>query len=94
MHSVRFGERRQSPRYAPKRLAKIEPAGGGPSNYCVITDVSEGGVRLHAPGFTVTDEFVLAVTGDGSIRNGTYSVVWRRGSDVGAKFVAPATFDA
>jgi hypothetical protein len=94
MHSVKFGERRQAARYAPQRLAKIQPAGGGPSNYCVVTDISEGGIRLHAPGFAVTDEFVLALTGNGSTRNGTYSVVWRRGSDVGAKLLEPAGHDA
>jgi hypothetical protein len=90
MHSVKFGERRQLPRYAPKRLANIQPAGGGPSNYCVVTDISEGGVRLHAPGFAVTDEFVLSLAGNGPAQNGTYHVIWRRGSDVGAKLVEPA----
>ena len=61
-----------------------------PALYCVVTDISDGGVRVHANGFYVPDEFVLLVAGDGPFQNGTYRVIWRRDDEVGAKLVRVA----
>ncbi len=90
MHSLKPEERRQVLRYPLERLAKIQLGIGTPPRYCLITDISEGGVRLRADGFEVPDEFVLLLSGDGPAQDGTYRVVWRLGRDVGAKFVGVA----
>ena len=41
-------------------------------------------------GLDVPDEFVLLLSTDGVIQESTCKVVWRRGDEVGAKFVAAA----
>jgi hypothetical protein len=79
--------RRQSERYPLERLAKFEPVGGGPSDYCLVTDISDGGVRITTYGAKIPDEFVLSLAGDGPAMNGTYRVAWRIGSDAGARRV-------
>ncbi len=93
-HLKKPEDQRQSPRHALARLAKVQPAGGGkPAYYCLITDISGGGVRLHPLGFEVPDEFVLSLAGYGPARDGTYKVIWRLGSDVGAKLMEPTAHD-
>lgn len=87
MQSLKPEERRRSPRYPVDRLAKIQLGIGTPPRYCLITDISDGGVRLRADGFEVPDEFVLLLSGEGPAQDGTYRVVWRLGREVGAKFV-------
>ena len=84
----KFEERRQAPRHSLARLAKIQLKTDGTPLYCVVTDISDGGVRVHANGFYVPDEFGLLLEGDGPFRNGTYRVVWRRDQEVGAKLVS------
>jgi PilZ domain len=80
-------ERRQAPRHGIARVAKIMLSKGAAPLYCVVTDISDGGVRVHANGFHVPDEFVLLLEGDGPLDNGTYRVIWRRDDEVGAKLV-------
>ena len=46
------------------------------------------GVRLNVGALDVPDEFVLLLSGDGVVRESTYQVIWRRGHEVGAKFVS------
>lgn len=86
MHHPIAEERREAPRYPLERLAKIQ-AGRGRPRYCLITDLSEGGVRINAFGLHVPDEFVLLLSGDGPAQDGEYQVIWRLGQDVGAKLV-------
>jgi hypothetical protein len=86
----KFEERRQTPRHGLARVAKIQLGTGTAPLYCVVTDISDGGVRVHSNGFHVPDEFVLLLDGDGPFQNGTYRVVWRRDDDVGAKLVRVA----
>jgi hypothetical protein len=43
---------------------------------------------MYTYGFQVPDEFVLFLSGDGAAQDGTYQVVWRRGEEIGAKFVS------
>ncbi len=55
---------------------------------CLILGISDGGVRLYVVGFDVPDEFVLLLLGDDGIEEvNKFRVVWRSGSDVGAKFI-------
>ena len=81
-------ERRSSRRRALNRVAKIQGGTGGLPRDCLITDISDGGVRLHAEGFDVPDEFVLLLDGD-DLKSGerAYKVVWRLGYEIGAKFL-------
>jgi len=58
-------EKRLSPRYPLERLAKILPSDGTPPRYCVVIDVSYGGVRINAFGLHILDAFVLLFTGEG-----------------------------
>ena len=55
--------------------------------YCLITDLSDVGVRVNAFGSKIPDEFVLLLSGDGPARHGTYRVIWRISHDVGARYV-------
>jgi hypothetical protein len=82
-------EDRSAPRYTLARLAKIELGNGRSPQYCVVTDISCGGVRIDTNGFNVPDEFVLLLSGDGAAKDGTYSVIWRRDDEIGAKLISP-----
>ena len=59
-----------------------------PRAYCLVTDISEGGVRLYLNVLEGPDEFVLLLSGDGPAIDGRYRVVWREGDEVGAKYVS------
>jgi hypothetical protein len=84
----KFEERRQAPRHGLARLAKIQLGIDTSPLYRLVTDISDGGVRVHANGFEVPDEFVLLLAGDGPFQNGTYKVAWRHDREVGAKLVS------
>jgi len=89
MHALTPEERRQESRHPLERLAKIiQPGDGTPPRYCLVTDISDGGVRINTYGFNVPDEFKLFFSGPGLTQNGAYRVVWRRGRYVGAKLVS------
>jgi PilZ domain len=91
MSSVDVDERRQSLRRRFGRLATIKLGVGIAPRYCLVTNVSEEGVRLQLNGIDVIDEFVLLFPGESAARDGTYKVVWKQGRDVGAKFISPVT---
>jgi hypothetical protein len=84
-------ERRQSARYPLERLAKIQTANGMQTLYCIVTDISGGGVRINGYGFDIPDEFVLLLSGDGPAQDGNYRVIWRFAHEVGAKFLSALT---
>jgi hypothetical protein len=86
--AMKLHDRRRSPRRTINRIAKIQFGAGGLPRDCLVTDISEGGVRLHIEGYEVPDEFVLLLSGEG-IGSGerVYRVVWRLGFEVGARFV-------
>jgi hypothetical protein len=88
MRSLNSVERRNVPRYPLARMAKIQPGYDAPPTYCLIIDISDGGVRLYLNGLEVPDEFVLLLSGDGPAKDGRYKVVWREGDEVGAKYVS------
>jgi hypothetical protein len=83
-----YEERRLSRRRVLNRVAKIQFGTGTLPRDCLITDISDGGVRLHVEGFEVPDDFILLLSGDdlGS-KERIYRVVWRLGYEIGAKFV-------
>ena len=54
----------------------------------VTASLLNDGVRLNVGALDVPDEFVLLLSGDGVVRESTYQVIWRRGHEVGAKFVS------
>ena len=80
-------EKRTAPRYSLARMAKIQLGYDAPAAYCLIIDISDGGVRVYLNGLEVPDEFVLLLSGDGPAMDGRYRVVWRQGDEVGAKYV-------
>jgi hypothetical protein len=80
-------EKRQTQRHRVGRLASMIPTAGGPPRFCLVTDFSEGGVRVNANGLKIPDEFVLQFSSEGCFKDGTYKVVWRHDPIVGAKFV-------
>jgi hypothetical protein len=83
-------DRRLSRRRALDRVAKIELDNGSLPRDCLIIDISDGGVRLHAEGYEVPDEFVLLLDGDDANSKGRiHKVVWRLGHEIGAKFLGP-----
>ena len=88
-------DERQSPRYPLERVAKLEPPDGGRVCYCLVIDMSDGGVRLRGFGeIEFPDQFVLNISGDGPAKDGTYRVIWRRDPEVGARLVEPTAQDA
>jgi hypothetical protein len=87
----KFEDQRQSPRYPFERVARLQPADGGKVVFCLVVDTSDGGIRLRAAGkIKIPDQFRLQIAGDDPA-NGTYEVVWRLGSDVGAKCLPPVS---
>jgi hypothetical protein len=87
--SLSVEERRRSRRLSMNRVAKIQFGSGTLPRDCLITDISDGGVRLHVEGFEVPDDFILLLSGDvvGGTKERIYRVVWRLGYEIGAKFV-------
>ncbi len=88
MRALRLKERRRSPRRYLNRAAKIKLGAGGLAHDCLLIDISDEGVRLNVGALDVPDEFALLLSGDGVVRENAYKVVWRRGPEVGAKFVS------
>jgi hypothetical protein len=89
MSSLEVEEKRQTPRHRLGRLATIKLGVGIAPRLCFVTNISAEGVRLHVNGIEVIDDFVLIFPESVAAQSGTYKVVWRSGTDVGAKFVAP-----
>jgi hypothetical protein len=80
-------EKRKSKRQPISRYAKIQVAGGRLARDCLVTDISEGGVRLHVEGVDVPEHFVLLLSsGEGELAVRYCRVVWKLGHEVGAKF--------
>ena len=77
--------RRRSERLSLRGLAKIVLGAGSLPRDCWISDISDGGVRLHSE-VDVPDEFILVLpAGRRDCR-----VVWRLGHEVGAEFIDAA----
>jgi len=89
MSSTAFTDRRATPRQRLGRLATILVGGSAPPRYCLVTDYSDGGVRINSNGLQIPDKFELRF-GDGHFKDGEYEVIWRNDPLVGARYVGPS----
>jgi hypothetical protein len=81
-------EQRKTKRTHRRQAAWVVLDGGGARISCVLWDISEGGARIAAAhGNALPDVFGLFLTKDGKSRR-FCQVVWRRGSQLGIRFVA------
>src|SRR5215213_8245777 len=78
-------DRRRTDRHAVRGLAKIQTGSGSLPRDCWITDISDGGVRLHSERTDVPDEFILVLPGVQGRRE--CRVAWRLGHEIGAEFI-------
>jgi hypothetical protein len=79
-------ERRRTQRYRVSGIAKIQSSAGALPRECWVSDLSDGGVRLHSEHVEVPDEFLLLFPNAGP-RPRECRVVWRLGFEVGAEFI-------
>lgn len=92
MRSHKSEDRRRSRRRLTNRMAKIQVGTGTLPRDCLVTDISDGGVRLHVEGFEIPEEFVLLLSGDGVAAEArACRVVWRLGYEIGAEFASFVT---
>jgi hypothetical protein len=85
-------DRRQVPRYRLARLATIMPGDSAAPRYCLVTNIARGGVRIDLSRYLkLADEFELRFSGDAPAQNGIYRLIWRRGEEVGARFLRKAS---
>jgi PilZ domain len=83
-----LSDRRRSTRHAISRLAKLQIPGSTLPRDCLVTNISDGGVRLHVEGVEVPDHFVLLISdGDRRAVPRDCRVVWRLGFELGAEFL-------
>ena len=80
-------ERRREPRQRVEYLATLITGKDVP-RYCLVTNLSDGGVRVNAAGYKVPDEFGLRLTGDATPER--YRVIWRVGRNAGAMLIGAA----
>ena len=78
-------DRRRSERHSTGGLAKIQTGTGSLPRDCWVSDITDGGVRLHSERTDVPDEFTLVLPGVNGRRE--CRVVWRLGHEIGAEFV-------
>lgn len=88
MYALKSKDRRRERRRQINRVAKIQWGAGTLPRDCLVTDISNGGVRLHVESYDVPDDFVLLLSGDGLTTEANYRVVWRLGHEIGARFVS------
>jgi hypothetical protein len=88
MEPLKLEERRGSIRRHLYHVVKMQLGADTPPRECLILDISGEGVRLYIVGFDAPDEFVLLLSGDDIVQENKYEVIWRRGREVGAKFVS------
>jgi hypothetical protein len=80
-------ENRKSKRRPISRYGKLQLPGGSMARDCLVTDISEGGVRLHIEGLDVPEQFVLLISLDEGKPGLRYCrVIWKLGYEVGARF--------
>ena len=74
--------------YRLARLATILPGNGAAPRYCLATDIARGSVRIDLNRYLkLPDQFQLRFSSDAPAQNGIYRLIWRRGEEVGAKFL-------
>jgi len=80
-----FKERRDSRRSAFNRNARIQFEGTNGTRDCLITNISEEGVRLHLEIAELPTDFTLLLT-DSELPRRSCRVTWRLGFEIGARF--------
>ncbi len=83
-------ERRGSKRCHLYHIVKMQFGADTPPRDCLVLDISDGGVRLYIGALDVPNEFVLCLSGDDRVQE-RCKVIWRRGRELGAKFVGRET---
>ena len=78
-----FGENRRSNRRTINRHAKLQLADGGLARDCVVTDISDGGVKVVAEFLEVPPQFTIIFAPDYSRQ---CRLRWRIGCEFGAEF--------
>jgi PilZ domain len=86
-------EKRRAPRSPFGKMVAIVTNQGTERHNCLVTDISDGGVRIQTNDFDVPDVFTLLFRPDGPTQSGNYKVVWRAGRNIGAKFVGAIPHD-
>jgi hypothetical protein len=76
--------RRKSERRMCRRVAKIQFGTGSLPRDCMITDVSNGGVKVIAEYLDVPPEFTIILS-EGRPRQ--CRLAWRIGCELGAQFI-------
>ncbi len=79
-------ERRRTQRQVVNSAARIQSHVGSPVHACLVTDASDGGIRLFADGIDLPDEFILVFDGTGQAGR-KCRVVWRLDDEIGAEFI-------
>jgi len=80
-----FNDQRNSPRLAFNRYGRIQCEGSNGTRDCLITNMSDDGVRLHIEVSELPAEFTLLLT-DAKWPRRSCRVMWRLGFEFGAKF--------
>ena len=79
-----LANRRRSERRVCRSFAKIQFGTGGLPRDCMITDVSDGGVKIIAEYPEIPSEFTVIFSAD---RPRACRLAWRIGHEFGAQFV-------
>jgi hypothetical protein len=82
-----LAERRKFPRRAVSEVVRLELYDGAPASPpgLLVTDVSDGGVRLFAQNVDIPARFALVFAESGVRRE--CRKVWRIGDEIGVEFV-------
>jgi hypothetical protein len=78
-------DRRRTPRRAVSRTARIQVEGPEPDREVLVTDISEGGLRLFVGRLEIPERFHLIFEDTRERRE--CRLVWRIGAELGAEFV-------
>jgi hypothetical protein len=84
-----FDDKRQPGRHLLGRLATMTSIDGAAARLCTVMRSQDGLVRVNANGAKIDDEFMLHFSGDSSLSDGTYRVLWRHDPIVLAKLIKP-----
>jgi hypothetical protein len=80
-------ERRHATRRRVGQVAMMLIGEATPARFCIVTELSDGGIRINATGDPIPDEFALRLAPRAVPRR--YHVIWRFGRDVGARLIDP-----
>lgn len=71
----RYSDRRGEPRQRVAHMGAILSGNGAPPRYCLVTEMSDGGVRISTAGYEVPDDFVLRLPSLAAPQEGNYQVM-------------------